>query len=84
MNRDPYGPLNPYKSEYLAQVIREVNYKLEHGGFEDENEPVGDDNLRTMLGLPLLKAYPLRENSAEMTPEYRRALLIDTLASTPD
>lgn len=52
--REPYGELNPHKTEYLAKLIEEVNDRLKNPR-EDPLENLNDDDLRELLGLPPLK-----------------------------
>lgn len=41
--RDPYGNLNPLKTEYVASLIKEVNYRMSSPDFDDEIEPIPED-----------------------------------------
>jgi len=47
--RDPYGPLNPLKTEYVANLIREVDFRLSSPDYNDEIEPVNEKKSELQL-----------------------------------
>jgi len=42
--RDPYGSLNPGKTEYVAYLITEVDHRMDSAEYNDELEPVRIDD----------------------------------------
>lgn len=47
--RDPYGPLNPLKTEYVANLIREVDHRLSSPDYNDEIEPINEEKSEKQL-----------------------------------
>lgn len=43
--RDPYGQLNPLKTEYVAKLIKEIDFRIKSPLFNDEIEPIPEDKL---------------------------------------
>ncbi len=41
--RDPYGQLNPLKTEYVANLIREVDFRIHSPEFNDEIEEISPE-----------------------------------------
>ena len=49
--RDPYGPLNPLKTEHVANLIREVDRRIASPLYNDEIDPIPEEKLSQVRDL---------------------------------